>query len=432
MDKTIVHPEAFLRKRKFYLVLPLLALPFITFFFIALGGGRKASKQDAAPHAGGINPLLPEAHFKKGKDKDKLALYEEKRRDSVKIREAIRNDPYYNFEVRDGADTLKSSPAQPRNILQQPAAKLSQPGLAHLQGPWPNAGVDASEKEVIRKIEQLKKVLKQNSSGNIVSNKTTGATDTRKFQNLTQMINSKSNDSDPEVSQINSMLDKVMLIQHPEQMQDSMKKLAEKNRKESFTVTTSIPEENITLLGNPETEVQSHHAFYGLIEERNTDNAGQNCIEAVIPETQSLVSGATIKLRLLKDIYVGYFKIPKDALVYGTASLSNERLKIAINSLRYQDNILPVSLTVYDMDGMAGIYIPGSINRDVSKESAGDAISTMGLNPVDESVGSQAAVAGIEAAKTLASRKIRLIRVTIKSGYKVLLKDNNTKESKAK
>ena len=163
MDKTIVHPEAFLRKRKFYLVLPLLALPFITFFFIALGGGRKASKQDAAPHAGGINTLLPEAHFKKGKDKDKLALYEEKRRDSVKIREAIRNDPYYNFEVRDGADTLKSSPAQPRNILQQPAAKLSQPGLAHLQGPWPNAGVDASEKEVIRKIEQLKKVLKQNS-----------------------------------------------------------------------------------------------------------------------------------------------------------------------------------------------------------------------------------------------------------------------------
>ena len=120
-------------------------------------------------------------------------------------------------------------------------------------------------------------------------------------------------------------------------------------------------------------------------------------------------------------------EIAKDEFVFGTASLSNERLKITINSIRCQNTILPVSLSVYDVDGIAGIYIPGSINRDVSKESADEAISTLGLTPVDESVGAQAAVAGIQAAKTLASRKIRLIRVTIKSGYQVLLKDNNQK-----
>ncbi|HSZ85685.1 MAG TPA: conjugative transposon protein TraM, partial [Puia sp.] len=153
----------------------------------------------------------------------------------------------------------------------------------------------------------------------------------------------------------------------------------------------------------------------------------QNSIEAVIPENETLVSGATVKLRLLNDIFINGIKIPKNEFVFGMASLSNERLKIVINSIRYQNNILPVSLSVYDMDGMAGIYIPGSINRDVSKESADDAISTIGLTPVDQSVGAQAAVAGIQAAKTLASKKIKLIRVNIRSGYKVLLRDNNQK-----
>jgi conjugative transposon TraM protein len=140
-----------------------------------------------------------------------------------------------------------------------------------------------------------------------------------------------------------------------------------------------------------------------------------------------LVSGATVKLQLLDDIFVGGIKISKNEFVYGLASLSNERLKIVINSLRFGQNILPVSLAVYDMDGMEGIYIPGSINRDVSKQSADDAISTIGLSPADQSVGAQATVAGIQAAKSLAGKKIKLIRVTVKPGYRVLLKDVNQK-----
>jgi conjugative transposon TraM protein len=173
---------------------------------------------------------------------------------------------------------------------------------------------------------------------------------------------------------------------------------------------------------------QPSNAFYGLDDDDNKmQSQKQNSIEASIPESQTLVSGATVKLRLLNDIFVNGIKIPKDEFVYGTASLSNERLKIIINSVRYQNNILPVSLAVYDMDGMAGIYIPGSINRDVSKQSADDAISTLGLSNVDESVGAQATVAGIQAVKTLASKKLRLVRVNLPSGYRVLLKDNNQK-----
>ena len=117
--------------------------------------------------------------------------------------------------------------------------------------------------------------------------------------------------------------------------------------------------------------------------------------------------------------------LQKDQFVYGTASLSNERLKIMINSIRYQNSILPVSLDVYDMDGMAGIYIPGSISRDVSKQSADQAISGIGLTtgPVIGCTGCQCA--GIQAAKTLLSKKVKLVKVNLRAGYQVLLKNSN-------
>ncbi|HSZ85772.1 MAG TPA: conjugative transposon protein TraM [Puia sp.] len=439
--KSIGHTQQFLRQRKFMTILPLLILPFVIIFFVALGGGKGNISTNGARRQSGFNTMLPDAHFKKGKEKDKMGIYEEANKDSAKRHDEIKNDPYYTKEPH-ANDTFKNETVQLQNILQHNAAKFNQPNYSKLQTSPANFSADSNEQRVIRKLEQLKKALSKKSSADYSDNSqyqkngneeqytknSSVNPDANKLQNMLQMMNAKNNEPDPEVNQLNNMLDKVMLIQHPEKMQDSMKKLSEKNKAQTFVVTTSHDDNNITLLDSNNNHGQSSNAFYGLSDDENkTQNEKQNAIEAIIPESQTLISGAAVKLRLLNDIFVNGIKIPKDEFVYGTASLNNERLKIAINSLRYQNNILPVSLEVYDMDGMQGIYIPGSINRDVSKQSADDAISTFGLNSVDQSVGTQAALAGIEAAKTLASRKIKLIRVTIKSGYKVLLKDSNQK-----
>jgi conjugative transposon TraM protein len=243
--------------------------------------------------------------------------------------------------------------------------------------------------------------------------------DIEKLQRLmNSMKQNNNNPSDPELNQINGMLDKIMNIQHPEKLQDSMRKISERNKPQSFSVSTNADVQ-------PDSSVQN--GFYGLSEENINDEKKPNAIEAVIEEDQTLVSGAVVKLRLLQDIYVHGMRIAKDQLVYGISSLSNERLKIAINSVRSNDNIVLVSLEAYDMDGLAGIYVPGSIDRDVSKQSADEAISTIGLTTFDPSIGAQAASAGIQAAKTLMSKKIKLVRVSVKGGYKVLLKDSNQK-----
>jgi len=97
--------------------------------------------------------------------------------------------------------------------------------------------------------------------------------------------------------------------------------------------------------------------------------------------------------------------------------------------VRFGNSLFPVELSVYDMDGLDGIYIPGAITRDVAKQSADRSMQTIGLTSLDPSWGAQAASAGIEAAKTLFSRKVKLIKVTVKAGYQVLLRDEKQKQS---
>jgi conjugative transposon TraM protein len=127
------------------------------------------------------------------------------------------------------------------------------------------------------------------------------------------------------------------------------------------------------------------------------------------------------------DVTINDIILPSGTLVYGTASISNERLKVSVSSIRSGNSILPVSLNVYDMDGQEGIFVPGSISRTVAKESTNKAISGIDATMIDPSIGAQAASAGIEAAKTLIGKKVKLVKVVVRSGYKVLLKDDNSK-----
>ncbi|NNU33681.1 conjugative transposon protein TraM [Mucilaginibacter sp. S1162] len=136
-----------------------------------------------------------------------------------------------------------------------------------------------------------------------------------------------------------------------------------------------------------------------------------------------------IKLRLLDGVYINGKLIPKGSFVYGTCALNNERLEIKIASIRYLNNILPVSLSVYDLDGMEGLYVPGSIGRDAAKNGVGDAVQSMQLLSMDQSVGAQAASAGVEAAKGLFNHKVKQIKVKVKAGYQVLLKDSNDRDN---
>src|SRR5690606_33268112 len=128
-------------------------------------------------------------------------------------------------------------------------------------------------------------------------------------------------------------------------------------------------------------------------------------------------------------ISVNGVPIPNDSFIFGVASLSGERLNIEITNLRNGNSIFPVNLQVFDIDGLDGIHIPGAITRDVAANSADRSVQGIGLTSLDPTWQGQAASAGIETAKTLFSRKVKLVKVTVKAGYQVLLRDGRQQQA---
>lgn len=77
------------------------------------------------------------------------------------------------------------------------------------------------------------------------------------------------------------------------------------------------------------------------------------------------------------------------------------------------------------MDGLPGIFVPGSINRDAAKGAVDNNLQLVEMTSMNPSLKAQAAATGISAAKNLLSRKVKQVKVTVKSGYKVLLKSKD-------
>lgn len=123
-------------------------------------------------------------------------------------------------------------------------------------------------------------------------------------------------------------------------------------------------------------------------------------------------------------------KIAAGSFIYGNTAIENERLAIKISSIQFDNQLFNVALAVYDMDGLPGIDIPGSESRQVVKQSTDQAIQSFSPLSFDPSLKAQTAAAGIGAAKNLLSRKVKQVRVTVKAGHQILLRDENQKENR--
>lgn len=438
------------RKRNFFLILPLFMVPFLTIFFFVFGGGKgSVMAAEQAPGSTGFNMTLPMAHLKDSKGLNKMSFYQQADKDSALLREKMERDPYFvrtmNKPVTVMGYPSSGSLENIKNNLIKAHPEFGESAGMTPVGPVPpsNGFSDPNEEKVYKKIEELNKAL--NAAAPAPSPRKNYSMpeqppespdirgDVDRLERMMQGIKS-AGAVDPQLQQYDVMLDKVLAIQNPNKT-DSLQKLSMKNRGKTYPVLSSLNQgDDISLLqaadSNDRSAINRHQidsirpvGFYGMDDGGET-KAAQNVITAAIDESQTLVTGADVKLRLTSDMYIDGALIPAGSPLTGMASLSGERLRVEVTSIRYQNAIYPVRLSVYDVDGVNGIYIPGSIGRDASKQSADQALGEMNVMSLDPSLGAQAANAGIQAAKTLMSKKIRLVQVTVKDGYEVFLKDS--------
>jgi conjugative transposon TraM protein len=390
------------KQRKMLLVLPLLAIPFLTMAFWALGGGK--GKDKTASDSPGLNLELPDARLKEDKLLDKLSFYEKADKDSMRMAEWMRSDPYYR------RDTNPVFPNELEELSTLTAGKYNQ----RLNSSPYEINANKPEDQLLQKLQLLESEMKKNSSDNYeekIQQPLPNRELSTELDRLEQLlkVNNASSAEDSEMKQLEGTLDKILDIQHPQRV----KERSARNKDAVYSVRRTSGADTIV------------KGFYSFSDENEFEAAEQNALEAVIAGNQTIVNGAVVKFRLLNEIYISGKLIPKDILVSGIASLDGERLQVEINSIRSGKSIYNVKLEVFDMDGLPGIYIPGTINRDVAKESLNNSLALADMTSLDPSFKAQATTTGISALKSLVSKKAKLVRVQLKAGYKVLLNNKN-------
>ena len=168
------------------------------------------------------------------------------------------------------------------------------------------------------------------------------------------------------------------------------------------------------------------------------DRSGQEpkLIKAIIDEDIKAVDGSRVRLRLLDDVEIDGSTVRKGTYLYATVSgFSSGRVKGSISSILVGDELVKVSLSLYDTDGLEGLYVPESQFRETGKDVASSAMSgNLSMNTGGYGNNSlaqwsmQAVQNAYQKTSNAISKAIRKNKVKLKYGTFVYLVNGNQKQ----
>ena len=453
----LLNLKIFCQKRRFLCMLPIIMLPFLTLFFWSLGGGQPAPGLGGPGVFGekGLNLKLPAASDRKLTDWNKLLVYQQADLDSEKMLEAKKQDPNWRkyFLMQNSPQTLQDT----QTLMNTDFGAYSK-DMNNVDNDLGGEGIPATSPQILasgmeQKIRQLEGVLRQP-----VSPGGSKLTDTGTFRDapgdlnsgqdldrLTSMLNLIRNDSnpDPEMQQINTVLDKILAIQQRRGQLDSpgVQKIpgpfdpVRTDNSPAGPVRSDYGETTIRDSGKtprpkfsrPDSLVitGSQEGFYPADSSVNKDSQTGQLIAAAVPQTQTIASGSPLKLELDQDMNVAGTLIPRGTYLYAETTMQDNRLQLTIRSIRYRQILRVVSLKGYDLDGLPGIRIPPAVNREAGIQLSGETLNNSWSGPLDPTLAAKTATAGITALKNWIRKKLSRDKVTIRAGYRILLKAND-------
>lgn len=193
-------------------------------------------------------------------------------------------------------------------------------------------------------------------------------------------------------------------------------------------------EENPDAVSTPSEDAESRtvvkakkpsSAYFNTLAENEPE---PRLIKAIIDENVKAVDGSRVRLRLLDDVDINGVLLEKGSYMYATMSgFGQQRVKGNVKSLMVEDELVKVNLTLYDTDGLEGLYVPQSSFRETSKDIASGAMSSqMSLNNGSYSNsfsqwGMQAIQNAYQQTSNAISKAIRKNKATLKYGTFVYL-----------
>lgn len=157
--------------------------------------------------------------------------------------------------------------------------------------------------------------------------------------------------------------------------------------------------------------------------------------KACIHGDQTVVTGSTVRMRMLEDAVVSGMKIPANTLFYGVATLGANRLEVVVNNLKVGNTISPVSFVIFDNDAMEGLNLPNNMKAQAAKRMHQGLVQNIDM-PL-ASIGTMtseitsAVNATTQIAKQILNMRLAQVKVHLKSNYQMYIQEE-TKESKLK
>lgn len=377
--------KQYLKRNKALFILPLALIPFVILIFYVLGGGTKAEEEEitqAKSQSEGANYLLPEAE-KSIEIYDKMEAYQKEGTDLEESRSKILEDSLQQVSETSNDTLMQELPLVTEN-------KDPEELLAHIR----------------QKEEQMKKELNGESESKTPANETV-----KTYQSYPAKPVIKSRQKAEKIPAVNTGIEEL------DQIVDQNISL----KRKSDSLAVSLQQAQIRLQ-----QIEASQSKATSLEKKRQSafNRGESVdnplIKAEIYETATVLDGNRVKLRLLEDTYISDQKIPENSFIYGVCKIKNERLHIEITQLPVQNTFIPVKLSICDLDGMEGLYVPDNAARKVYQE-VGASTNTSSLVGV---TGDPLTYAGIRAADRAAQtmlKRVRLKKVTVKKNTLVYI-----------
>ena len=180
-------------------------------------------------------------------------------------------------------------------------------------------------------------------------------------------------------------------------------------------------------------KTQERSDFFNTV---GSNEPERKLIKAIIDEDIKVVDGSRIRLRVLDDMEIGQTTIPKGTYLYATMSgFNQQRIKGTVKSVFLNENLIKINLSIYDTDGLEGLYVPESSFRSTAQDVGSQTLNTtpnFNTGTTIESAfvqwGMNAVQQGVQKTSQAISKAIKKNRVKLKYGTVVYL--INSKERK--
>ncbi|CAI9686804.1 hypothetical protein EAVNVH72_03495 [Elizabethkingia anophelis] len=205
------------------------------------------------------------------------------------------------------------------------------------------------------------------------------------------------------------------------------------NQKEHFVAFTSARKNTVSALYREPTD-SDFLANWSETRNRGFYTAGateqvvqpKNSIKACVHDAQTVVGETGVRLRLLEPAKTPIRTIPQGTIVTANAKFQGGRLQLKITSIELEGNIIPVDITIYDLDGQQGLYVPYSPEMNALTEMAGNMSQTGGTSVMlTQNAGQQVAAdlsrGVVQGISGYFAKKVRTPKVTLKAGHQVFL-----------